>query len=263
MKKLWRLVTPFYRYDWLVDGALLLGFAVLCGLLLVRGRATRGDRRFVTAASLAVAFLAAYVAIPYSRGGVAAADARALPLVAIFGLLAALAAAERGGARTALATAIALVVAAANLAALSAHLLRDNAVMREYRSLAAQLPPGARVLPVASGARHGHTYPFQHAGAFATLDAGAYTPYLFSGAVTPHFRYRAPIAVVGETWYPEGKTLNEDQRAAIASNFEYLLLFDPFDPARLAVGAEPVARNGVARLLRVIHPGGGPELGSW
>lgn len=264
LKKLWRLVSPFYRYDWLVDGALLLGFAALCALLLARGRATRGDRRFVTAASLAVAFLGAYAAIPYSRGGVAAADARALPLVAIFGLLAALAAAERGGARTTLATAIALALATANLAALSAHLLRDNAVMRDYRSLAAQLPPGARVLPVASGARHGHTYPFQHAGAFATLDAGAYTPYLFSGAVTPHFRYRAPIAVpVGESWYPEGKTLSEDQRAAIASSFEYLLLFDPFDPARVTVGAEPVARNGAARLLRVIRPGGGPELGSW
>jgi hypothetical protein len=32
-----------------------------------------------------------------------------------------------------------------------------------------------------------------------------------------------------------------------------VLLFDPFDPARLTVGAEPVARNGAARLLRVLQ----------
>jgi UDP-N-acetylmuramyl pentapeptide phosphotransferase/UDP-N-acetylglucosamine-1-phosphate transferase len=259
LKKLTRVVAPFYRYDWLVDGALLLGFGLVLALLLVRGRATRGDRRFVTAASLMVVFLVAYAAIPYSQGGVAAVDARTLPFGAVFALVAALAAAERGGGRTTLAAALALALALANLAAISAHLVRQNTVLREYRVVAAQVPRGARVLPVSSGARHGHTYPFHHAGAFATLDAGAYTPYLFSAGVTPYFRYRAPVnAPVGESWYHEGETLSERQTAAIASDFEYVLLLDPFDLARLAVSAEPVARNDAARLLRIV-PTSGPK----
>lgn len=246
-----RVVRPFLRRHWLVDGALFATFVGTCGLLMRRGRPrrARADRQFITPALLAAAMLVAFVAMPYARGAAAAVDVRAVPLAAIFGMIASLAAAELGE-RTRLATAVAVALATGNLVVVSADLIPQNAVMRDYRKVASLVPPGARVLPVDSGP----SPTFHHAGTFATLDVGAYTPYLFAHDIHPYFRDVARTkSLVRENWYHEGRKVSDVERATILASFDYLLVYEPFDAARLGVRTEPAGRAGSVELLRIVR----------
>jgi hypothetical protein len=199
--------------------------------------------------------------MPYARGAAAGVDMRAIPLVAVFALVTALAAAEgAGGPRRAEMT-LAAALAGANVVFLSLHLLPANAVMNDYRHLAARIPPTARVLPVASGPADGAVRPFHHAGALVTLESGAVTPYLFAGEITPYFRYRASQPPLDEAWYLLGRSPSPTERAAIAARFDHLLVIEPFDRARLGIATRVVDREGRASLLALEHapppdPGG-------
>jgi hypothetical protein len=257
LRKIARLVSPYYRYDWLADAVLLLLFAAVCVLLLVRGRTARSDQRFVTAASLALVFLGTYAAMPFESGRLYYIDSRALPIAVTFALVASLAAVEHVPEGSATAVALAVVLAAANLAVISVPLIRHNAVLRQYRTTAAEIPPGARVLPVVTAPHVGHVDLYLHAGAFATLDAGATTPYLFSlfsGGPQRYFRYRTPPKnVVDEFWYRRGTPLQPDERKEIVDQFDYVLVMKPYDPARLLLPTEEVARSDVAALLKIVR----------
>ncbi|WP_242343895.1 hypothetical protein [Anaeromyxobacter terrae] len=254
LRKIVRLVSPYYRYDRLGDAALFLLFAAVCVLLLVRGRALRSDPRFVNAAALALVFLGTYAALPFESGRVYYIDSRALPLVAIFVLVASLAAVEHAPRRSTIAVVLAVLLAAANLAAISTPLIRHNAVMRQYRAVAAEIPAGARVLPVATAPHVGHVDMYLHAGAFATLEAGAMTPYLFSGGPNRFFRYLArPKGIVDEFWYQAGTTLDPHMRSAIVDQFDYLLVKKPYDPGRLPLPVQEVVGSESAALLKIIR----------
>jgi hypothetical protein len=136
----------------------------------------------------------------------------------------------------------------------SAPLIRHNAVMRRYRSVAAEIPAGARVLPVATAPPVGHVDLYLHAGAFATLEAGAMTPYLFSGGPHRFFRYLAPPkGVVDEFWYQGGTALDSVTRSAIVDQFDYLLVKKPYDPGRLPLPTEEVGGSEVVALLKIIR----------
>jgi hypothetical protein len=251
ISKIVEIRAPFYRYGGWVDAPLLLGLG-FAAILLLAGK-LRLDRRTATAALLTLAFLALYVALPFSSGRSSFLDNRTLPLAATFALVTALAGAETGARRGRLVIWAALALAVANLAVLSAHLLRHNRMLRDYRSIAAHVPAAARVLPVATQPMDGMTNPYLHAGAFAVLDAGAYVPYLFSGGVTPYFRYRTPpVRPVGTFWYQTAQAPDPEARAAMEADFQYILLMNPFDPARLPVATELVARNDSASLLRIV-----------
>jgi hypothetical protein len=254
LRKVARLVSPYYRYDWPPDAVLFLLFAVVCVLLLVRGKVFGSDLRFVTAASLALVFLGTYAALPFESGRLYFIDSRALPLVAIFALVASLAAVEHAPRRSAIAAALTVSLAAANLAVISVPLIRHNAVMRQYRAVAAEIPPSARVLPVATADYVGHVDLYLHAGAFATLDAGATTPYLFSGGPHRFFRYLTPPeGIVDEFWYRKGATLDPNVRSSIVDQFDYLLVKRPYDPGRLPLPLEEVAGSEVAALLKIVR----------
>lgn len=258
LRKLPRLVSPFWRNDAPADAVLFVAFAAVC-LLLLRRRGARtllAEPRVVTEGVLALAFLATYAALPFGSGKVFYVDARALPLAAAFALAAALSAADsappgRAAAATA-AGALCALLAAGNLAVLAVHLRAENAVLRAYRAVAAQVPPGARVLPVATGPFAGHVDVYLHAGTFATVDAGAITPYLFSAGPTGYLHYRTPPAQApDEFWYTRGDALAPAERAAIPEAFDFLLVKRPYDPARLPLPVEEVARSDAAVLLRI------------
>lgn len=253
LRKVARLFSPYWRYDWVPDAALLLLFAAICALLLVGGKALRSDERFVTAASLALVFLGTYVAMPFESGRVYYIDSRALPLVAIFVLVASLAAVEHGPPRRTIVL-LAVLLAAANLAVIAGPLVAHNAVMRRYRAVAAEIPAGARVLPIATAPHVGHVDLYLHAGAFATLDAGAMTPYLFSGGPTRYFRYRtSPRGIVDEFWYRRGMPLQPEERRTIVDRFDYVIAMKPFDPALLQVPTQEVAGSDIAALLKIVR----------
>jgi len=253
-RKLVALVAPFARYEWPADGALLLGFAIAAGLLVVGSRVGRSDGRFVSAVLLTLTYLALYVAMPFASGRFSHLDVRAVPLAATFALVAALAAAESAGRHSRAAVWVALLVALGNLALLERHLVRHNRTLRAYRVMAARIPRDARVLPIATRPLDGFTNPFLHAGAFATLDAGAFMPYLSNGGATPYFRYRTPPdRRLSPFWYQMSENPDGGTRADIASNFQYLLVMNPFDPGRLPVAAEVVAKSHIATLLRVLR----------
>lgn len=252
--KLVRVLFPYYRYTWKTDHVMMLVFGLACLLLVLGGRVSRAGRRSLTAALLSLLFLAMYAVMPTSRGPIHFIDERALPLAATFGLVAVLAVAEGGARLRRVVAVLAICLSAANLGLLASHLLRSNAVMRDYRALVAQLPARARVLPVASAPKDGYVRPFQHAGVFATLDAGALTPYVFAGGATPYFRYRVPpVRPLDEFWYADGLTPDAEQREAIVAGFDYVLIGVPYDPARLPIPLERVARNRSAELLRIVH----------
>lgn len=253
-EKFYRTLFPFLRYRVRADGVLMLLFALTCLTLLLGGRMLRSDRRFVTAGLLSALFLAAYAVMPYSSGPLFFLDARAMPLAACFALVAALSAWEHGARRRAVVAALAICLAAGNLAQLALRLPRSNAIMRDYRALAASLPPEARVFTVASAPDDGRTNPLFHAGSYATLDGGALTPYIFAGGATPYFRYRAPpVRPLSEYWYYDGRVPDRQAREAIVANYDYVLLGNPYDPARLPIAVEPVARNRGATLLRIVR----------
>jgi hypothetical protein len=253
LRKIPRLASPFYRYDAVLDGVLFLSYAGIC-TILVRGARRGLDPRFVAAAVLALIYVAGYGVMPSSIGGIHYVDARALPLAATFVLLASLAAADGREVRSAIVLGACVALAACNLAVLSTHLLRHNSVLRDYRRVAARVPGGARVLPVATGPKDGHVDAYLHAGSFATLESGALTPYLFSGGPTGFFRYRAPPrGIVDEFWYKSGTTLEPSNRAAIMKQFDYVLVKKPYDPARLPLEAEVVACSEFASLLRIVR----------
>lgn len=254
LRKLVAVVAPFARYEWPLDGALMLGLGVACGLLLIGSRVERSNARFVSAVLLTLIYLALYVVMPFTSGRFSHLDVRALPFAATFALVAVLAAAEGAGRRSRWAVWIAVIVALGNLALLQTHLVRHNRTLRAYRVMAARIPRDARVLPVATRAPDGFTNPFIHAGAFVVLDAGAYTPYLPSGGATSYFRYRTPPdRPLNPFWYQMSETPDAAARAEIGANFQYLLVMNPYDPARLPVEAEIVAKSHTATLLRVLR----------
>ncbi|HZZ83333.1 MAG TPA: hypothetical protein VFE30_02260 [Anaeromyxobacteraceae bacterium] len=243
--------SPFLRYDLASEGALLLVFLLACALLARGLGAARRDPRAVTFAALCLASLALYAVLPHSRGSVAYVDVRAIPFAALFAVFGALAVAERRASPPRLAAALAVALAAGNLALLAAHLRPANAEMRAYRALAATVPTGAVVLPVATRPRDGRSNPFLHAGTLATIEAGASTPYLFAGGVTTYFRALDRPRAPSEFWYQEGGDAGD--AATLARTYAFCLVMVPFDASRLPVRTEEVARNGSAALLAVVR----------
>jgi hypothetical protein len=291
-QKLFGLESEFFRFGGRANRPMLALFA-FCLLWPVRQELL--SRRLATPAvlerlALAATFLGIYLILPGTYSGAAYVDVRALPMVALFVLIAVLylaPAESRGGVfGGAPALAAAVVLAAVNLGYVGWHLEKNNAWMQRYRAVVAQIPRGASVLPIFT--RPAATIlPLPHTAAFALLDRDALTPYLFAGNLGDPMSYfdyvRPPYAPV-EQWY----TLQEDWNRApvftfrtrhgsyrwrflhdpyehdwrpavlapvhwgeVACQYRYIITTEPYDPSYIGVPTRTVSANSSAALLAV------------
>ncbi|BDG07438.1 hypothetical protein [Anaeromyxobacter paludicola] len=249
--KLLATASPFVRYGLPGEAALLGLFLLAAGLLAWSGRRALRRPEVVAGGAVALSFLALYAALPHGRGTVTYVDVRAVPLAALFGAFAALAAADRAARPSPLAAWAAALLAFANLGTLAAHLRPADREMRAYREIAARVPPGATVLPVATRPLDGRSNPFLHAGTLATVESGAVTPYLFLGGVTPYVRWARPKPPApSEFWYQGDGAARAP--ASVRGAFGYCLVMSPYDPARLPGPVSVVAENRSAALLAFV-----------
>lgn len=214
-QKLVRLRMGFLRYGgrtWR-PMTLLLAFCLLWPV-----RRALLSRRLLEPAvleqlALAVAFLGIFAVLPKTYSGAAYADVRALPMVVIFVLFAALRLApgrhealpaRSGDFAGAPALAAAVVLAAVNLAYIGWHLQKDNAWVQRYRAVVAHVPRHSLVLTIYTDP-HGPGIRQHHASAFVLLDRQGLIPYLFAGNRGDPMSYfdfnRRPYTPI-ENWYP-------------------------------------------------------------
>src|SRR5215469_838523 len=205
----WRAVSkitgfafPAERFNLTADVALfalLIATATFPMLLSWRGVTGVSAEPLLIACALALL----YVITPPTVGGVWYAGVRPLQYALLFLIIAGVRSAElRPGVQRAQ-FALAVLVAVANLAYVAVYMLPVNAAMGRYKALTASIPPGVTVLPVDTEPPRFYR-PFLHAGAYATLNRDALTPYLFSADNTPqmyYFRYRERPYSPYESWY--------------------------------------------------------------
>jgi hypothetical protein len=251
--KLNRVAFLARRFDRIPDLVLLAAFLAVAAMPFVMRRA-RGGVTSVEALLLAAMLFGSYIFMPVAAGGAYDVDVRALPYALLFVLLAGVSRAQSVGAglRRVQLT-LAVVIAVVNLGYIATRLIPQNAAMGRYRTLTALIPAGARVLPIDTLPPIGPTNPFLHAGAFATLDAAAMTPYVFAADRNPHFAYfvyRDRPYAPSEFWYNKfGSDRVFWER--VASEYQYLLVTVPWRPDRISVAYTTISRNSVAELLAV------------
>lgn len=238
--------------------------------------------------AIVVAFLVIYIALPRALEHASFIDLRALPVVALFIILAVLhmpsetSTTRQSGTHSVLA--LAMLLALGNLAYLWLHVGQNNVWMARYRAIVKSVPEGVPVLSVYAG-REAESTPFLHAGAFVVLDRGGITPYLFGGDYGDpmvYFRYKRRPYRPAEDWYdaqriralftntkanglyssarlsgiPQGAsrwyelTPPPDWRQVVC-DYDYLLITVPFEREKLAITTRTIASNGSAALLRV------------
>jgi|GEM_PF-1857308 len=265
-----RLWHEFRRFGG-TSAKLLLLALVVCVLWPLRQDLLRW-RRILTPGVLehlliAAAFCGIYIVLPKEYADAAYVDVRALPMIALFGILAALHLADfrSGGAAfgTLPVRALAGLLALANLAYLAAHLTRNDEWITRYREVAAVAPRGANVLPVYTLLKQGDFSSFLHVGSFLVLDSGSVTPYLFSwdrGDSMMYFKYRHRPYMPHESWY----RAHNIWEAAVEKTYEVLgkpytwrFIYSPADFRWHGVELMPVDWNSVAcdyRFLLVSKP---------
>jgi hypothetical protein len=178
-------------------------------------------------------------------------DIRALPFIWLFAAVALVLVLEAPAVRR---VGIAAVgVCAAHLVALSPTLAHDNAEMREYRRVAAMVPPGAKVLTILTRPRRGAVSATAHAGSFAMIDARAVVPYTFTGtydAPMPYFNFRRRLPPFPwQWWYVNQPGFRPAPR--MVGEWDYLLVQRPVDWRRVPASIEVMERNDVVMLARV------------
>ena len=235
--------------------------------------------------ALAATFLGIYIVLPETYSGAAYVDVRALPMVVLFLLFAVLrqSSAEPFAAAPALAAAV--VLAAINLGYVGWHLEKANAWVAGYRAMVAQLPRGAKVLPIYTYPKV--TLPLEHSSAYVVLDRGGLIPYLFAGNRGDPMSYfdfnQRPYAPY-EQWYhvqdvwnrsplfafdDQGQTyrwrFSYDVRegdwkpavlapvswSQVACEYPYIIISQPYEPSLIGVPTRPLAANSSAALLAV------------
>jgi hypothetical protein len=264
--KLIDLFAPARRFGNVVDLGLFAGFL---GVMLFP-LFTEPLRNALQSLSLwlcAFGFAALYFALPANAQSIAFVDIRALPYALLFLMFAGVKAASRSAVLMRWQFATATLMVAANLAYVAAIMEPEDNDLGLYRAIAAQAPADARVLPINTRPPIGGRYrPFQHAGAYATLDAHAWTPYLFAADANPAMSYFTYVGGRGdapeEFWYENalspagqlGAGAGQPDWRRIEKSFQYLLVTVPWDPALIPSTYAVAARNGVAALLQIPQP---------
>jgi hypothetical protein len=254
--------------------------------------------RVLTALAVALVFLGGYFALPAQYSDSAFVDVRALPIVTLMLLLAVLNLADPQLAGRQFSEApllLAALLALGNLAYLVKHVSRIDRQLTEYREVGAELPRGARVLPIHTRRRDGDLRPLLHAGSFLVIDRDARIPYLFSGDrgdAMKYFRYRHHPYMPDEEWYRTQVTWNRgveqtyevEGRAytwrfvwskedgewetadltpvdwnRVACGYDFLVPTLPVDVHMIGVPARLLRRNSAAALFSIDHSSCQPE----
>jgi hypothetical protein len=237
--------------------------------------------------AIAAAFVALYIALPRDREYAAFIDVRALPIVALFVILAVLRMPTKASGKSAFMTGpvfgLAVLLATANLAYLVFHVGQNNAWMARYRAVVQFVPEGASVLSVYAGPQ-ATSMPALHAGSFVVLDRGGIIPYLFAGDRGDpmlYFRYRHRSYRPSEIWYDAQRLrtlaatsaepglqstnalgLADGQKpwyeitaapdwGRIACDYDFLLMTAPFARNSIGLPTRTIAMNQSAALLRI------------
>jgi hypothetical protein len=291
--KLRQLRWDFWRYGGRPSRSMMCLFAA-CILWAVRGALTRRAVRrpiFLEHLLLAAFFFCVYWVLPAQYADSSFVDLRALPMIVLFLLLAAVhlaAAAQREGAfDSPVVISLAFLLAAVNLGYLIVHVQEDDAWIGRYRQLVAAVPVGAHVLPVNTLGTQSSIAPYLHAGSYLVLDRAAVMPYLFSGDrgdPMKYFRYTHRPYMPDEFWYlnhrewhkayPQSYEVDgrwytwrfvyskEDRVwypadlapvdwTRVACAYDYILVTKPFEPQLIDVPLERVAANDTAALLAI------------
>lgn len=215
----------------------------------LRGAAA-GAEQLLVAGALALL----YVITPTDVGVTAYLDVRALHYASVFLVCAGVRCAEPHPRVRATQLAAASIVAVLNLVYLAAWMLPQNAALGNYRQLAGRIPADATVLPIDTRTpilAHHYDDPFRHAGAYATLESHALTPYLFAGDQQPHlsyFRYTHRPYAPDLLWYSNGTRVHWER---VLREYRYLLVTVPWDARKIPVPYTVVAQNDVAALLEL------------
>lgn len=250
------LAAQFVRFRVPADLFMLLMLAI-CVLWPARRGFTRlrlKQPAVVEMLLLALIFLAMYCVLPVAYADAWAVDVRALAVAILFLIAACLyLPQEAGDSKALLALPLAALLAIGNLVYLARHFASDHAWLDAYRTVAAQLPRSATVLPIYTQHRQGAVAPFLHAGSFAVIDRGALIPYLFSGDLgdpMKYFRYAHRPYAPDEEWYnvPQRSAVNWN---AVACAYDFLLVMKPFALNRIGVPTTTMSQNGSAALLSV------------
>jgi len=218
-------------------------------------------------------------------------DVRAMCLVALFLVLAALHLPPPPEAGSSFSTrpvlGVALLLACVNFAYLVLHMGRNEAWLTRYRQVVAAIPAGSKVLPVYTQVSQMDLAPFLHAASYVTLDRAAVIPYLFSGNrgdLMTYFTYKHRPYMPDESWYKSLEYWNTLPEATyevggrsytwrfyyfrpdrewkmaevvpidwnrVACEYDYLLVMVPFREPYLEVPTTPVKYNETAALLAV------------
>ena len=259
---------PFVRYDRYADVALLcVAFAGLAVVSAQRARSREGRIFRIEMLLLAAMFALVYLVLPHAIGPLSWLDMRAVPMVAVFLVLACFApragqdrspALPRDWGYPRLALALPLVLAALlstlNLVELGLHARKDERWLADYRRVSATLPRGAWVLPVYTDTQKRAVRSTLHAGVYALLDAGAPDPYLFSrnlGDAMVYFSYRDLPYAPDQSWYVEPALDQSIDWRAVAAAYRYLLVSKPFDPGRMPLQTSPVSESPSVALLAI------------
>jgi hypothetical protein len=249
----------FIRFHMPSDLLMLKGLAVC--VLVSAGRVRLRDLRapaFVEMLVLAVVFVAMYIALPMGYSEAWYVDVRALALVSVCVILACANLPTRrswlGVPGPALAILLAIPLAASNLVYLQRHMTRDEAWLRQYRAIVAVVPPGARVLPVATHGSEGHINPYLHANSYIAIDREGLMPYAFTADTAnpeKYLRYVHKPYRPDETWYLSRRPPGSVDWRSVVSDYDFVLATKPFDPRRMPLRTTTIAENGSAELLAI------------
>jgi hypothetical protein len=250
VSKIFGFGFPAKRFNVVPD---LVLFACVVAVALLPVLLTWRQAIRVAAEPLLIACVLAmlYVVMPPVVGGVFYADVRPQQYALLFLVIAGVRCAEVRPSVQLTQFALASLVALANLGYLATYLLPENAAMGRYQAVTAEIPSGATVLPIDTLPLN-YYRPFLHAGAYATLNARALTPYLFAADIVPnmpYFVYRArPPGAPYESWYSKNTSVSWDR---VTLEYQYVLVTVPWAARRIPVPYTVVTRNDVVALLRL------------
>ena len=258
ISKIVGLAFPAERFNLAADAvlfALLIATAIF-PMLLAWPRALGASAEPLL---IGCALVLLYLVTPHTLGGVWYVGVRPLQYALLFLIIAGVRSAELHPGVQRAQFALALIVALVNLVYLSVYMLPANAAMERYQALTASIPRGTTVLPIDTLPVH-YYRPFLHAGAYATLNAHARTPYLFAADNTPqmyYFQYRGRPYAPDENWYSANASVPWDR---LMREYQYVLVTVPWAAQKIPIAYTVVAQNDAVALLQVQDRPNGREI---
>jgi hypothetical protein len=240
---------------------------------------------------IAAAFLGVYFFLPRFYPDSAFVDVRALPVVLLMLLIAALNVPGPGSSGRAFNTwpmiGLAFLLALMNFTFLVKHIGKYESLLTRYRAVGDVVPAGSYVLPVNTIPKDGSLRPLLHAGAYLVTDRNSVIPYLFGGDrgdPMKYFRYRQRPYRPEEEWYRAQLAWSGDMERTymvagrpytwkfkfsqssqhwetaelipidwnrVACQYDFLLMTQPINTALIGVPTRWIRSNEAAALLAV------------